>query len=67
MDAVVAVIWAFTPTVIAGLFFWLIMRLLLRADRVERREYQKIEAEERQKLGLPPKGGKPRTPESEPR
>lgn len=48
-------LWALTPTLVAGVFFWIFLRSLLRADRTERREYKKIEAEERKKLGLPPK------------
>jgi hypothetical protein len=37
------------PPVIVGLIFWLLMRSILKADSVERREYKKIEAEERAK------------------
>jgi len=48
-------IWSVTPTVIIGVFFALIMRYILRADRNERRIYKQMEAEERAKLGLPPK------------
>lgn len=48
-------IWSLIPTVLAGLFFWMLLRLILRADRTERREYSRIEAEERAKMGLPPK------------
>ncbi len=48
-------IWSISPTLIAGLLFWLLIRSLLRADRTERKEYARIEAEERQKMGLPPK------------
>ena len=46
-------VWSLTPTVLIGLFFWMVMRLILRADRTERRIYSEIEAEERQKAGLP--------------
>lgn len=46
-------VWSLTPTVLIGLFFWLVLRLILRADRTERRVYQQIEAEERAKAGLP--------------
>lgn len=46
-------IWSLTPTVLVGLFFWLVMRSILRADRTERRTYERIEAEERAKAGLP--------------
>lgn len=46
-------IWSLTPTVLIGLFFWLVLRLILRADRTERRVYERINAEERAKAGLP--------------
>ncbi|SJN10657.1 hypothetical protein FM113_09725 [Leucobacter sp. 7(1)] len=46
-------IWSLTPTVLIGLFFWLVLRLILRADRTERRVYERISAEERAKAGLP--------------
>ncbi|KTR81889.1 hypothetical protein [Leucobacter chromiiresistens] len=46
-------VWSLTPTVLIGIFFWLVLRLILRADRTERRAYQRIEAEERAKAGLP--------------
>lgn len=46
-------VWSLTPTVLIGLFFWLVLRLIIRADRTERRVYQEIEDEERAKAGLP--------------
>ncbi len=46
-------IWSLTPTVLIGLFFWMVLRLILRADRTERRVYQEIEEQERAKAGLP--------------
>lgn len=46
-------LWSITPTVLIGLFFWLVLRLILRADRTERRVYREIEDEERQRAGLP--------------
>ena len=46
-------IWSITPTVLIGIFFWMVLRLILRADRTERRIYQQIEDEERAKAGLP--------------
>lgn len=46
-------LWSITPTVLIGIFFYFVMRLILRADRTERRVYREIEAEERAKLGLP--------------
>ncbi|GAA1919113.1 hypothetical protein GCM10009775_09600 [Microbacterium aoyamense] len=49
-----AVLWSLLPTVvISTLFFW-VLRSVIRADRNERRQYARIEAEERAKLGLPP-------------
>lgn len=48
-------IWSVTPTVLIGLFFFVVLRFILRADRTERRIYKEMEAEERERLGLPPK------------
>lgn len=50
-----AALWAITPTAMLGLFFFFLIRLILRTDRNERAAYRKVEAEERAKLGLPPK------------
>ncbi len=36
-----------TPTICVGLIFWFVMRAILRADRPERKESARIEAEER--------------------
>ncbi|MGA1837700.1 hypothetical protein VD659_12295 [Herbiconiux sp. 11R-BC] len=44
---------ALAPTVLVGLVFWFIMRALIRSDKSERKALAKIEAEEREKLGLP--------------
>ncbi|MBC9953428.1 hypothetical protein ICM05_02035 [Leucobacter sp. cx-42] len=46
-------VWSLIPTVVIGVFFWLVIRLILRADRTERRIYREIETEERAKAGLP--------------
>ncbi|MBO1903118.1 hypothetical protein J4H92_14330 [Leucobacter weissii] len=46
-------IWSITPTVIIGIFFAFVIRTILRADRNERRIYREMEAEERERLGLP--------------
>jgi hypothetical protein len=49
----------FIPPVLVGGVFWIIMRSILKADSVERREYAKIEAEERAKAAIAqPKGRK---------
>lgn len=44
--------WSLAPTILVGLIFWMIMRSIMHADRVERKVYDRIEAEERVKLGL---------------
>jgi hypothetical protein len=44
------VIFALAPTVLVGLIFWFSMRAILRADRTERKESARIEAEERAKF-----------------
>lgn len=54
-DTLINAIWSLTPTVLIGIFFFGVLRLILRADRTERRVYREIEAEERQRAGLPPK------------
>ncbi len=52
-----AVVWSLLPTVVVlGLFVY-VLRSILRMDRSERREYAKVEAEERAKRGLPPVAG----------
>jgi hypothetical protein len=54
-------LWSITPTALLGVLFWLIIRSILRADRVERETYATIEAQERAKRGLPPHTEKPAT------
>jgi len=49
----VAVFWTLLPTVVVSLLFFYILRSILRADRTERRAYDRIEAEQRAKRGLP--------------
>lgn len=46
-------LWSITPTVLIGLLFALVLRVILRADRNERRIYREMEAKERERLGLP--------------
>lgn len=48
-------VYSLAPTVIIGLVFWFILRAIVRADRKERTVYARMEAEERARLGLPPK------------
>lgn len=50
-----SVVFAVAPTIVLALTFWWLMRSILRMDRTERRVYNRIEAEERAKRGLPPK------------
>ncbi|SMH43841.1 hypothetical protein SAMN06295885_2240 [Rathayibacter oskolensis] len=48
-------LWALLPTLSVGLIFWFVMRAVIRSDRNERRAYDRIEAQERAKRGLPPR------------
>lgn len=48
-------IWSITPTLVIGTIFFVVLRLILRADRTERRIFKEIETEERERAGLPPK------------
>jgi len=45
-----SIVFSLAPTVCVGLIFWFVMRSILRSDRTERKEYARIEAEERAKL-----------------
>ncbi len=54
-DVVSGIVWSLAPTVLVGLIFWYVMRVIVRADRTERKVYAKMEAEERAKRGLAPK------------
>tara|TARA_R110000868_G_C10971406_1_gene770041 strand:- start:8811 stop:9017 length:207 start_codon:yes stop_codon:yes gene_type:complete len=40
-------LWSVSPTILLGLVFWFIIRVIVRADRAERHAYAQIEAEER--------------------
>ncbi len=53
-DYWVAVVWSILPTLVISALFFFVLRSVIRADRTERREYARIEAEERAKRGLPP-------------
>lgn len=53
-DYWLAVVWTLLPTVVVSAIFYFVLRAIIRSDRTERREYAKIEAEERAKRGLPP-------------
>ena len=48
-----AVFWTLLPTVVVSLLFFYILRSIIRADRTERRAYDRIEAEQRAARGLP--------------
>ena len=50
----VAVFWTLLPTVVVSLIFFYVLRSVIRADRTERREYARYEAQERARRGLPP-------------
>ena len=54
MEFWVAAFWTLLPTLVVSAIFFFVLRSIVRADRNERREYAKIEAEERLKRGLPP-------------
>ena len=61
-DYWVAVVWTLLPTlVVSGIFFY-VLRSIIRADRNERREYAKIDAQERAKRGLPAVGARTEAP-----
>ena len=51
----VAALWSILPTLVVGGIFWYVLRSAIHSDRNERRAYVRIEAEERAKLGLPPR------------
>ncbi|MDY0907886.1 hypothetical protein [Microbacterium sp. CFBP9034] len=53
-DYWLAVVWTLLPTVFVSAIFYFVMRSVIRADRNERREYSRIEAQERARRGLPP-------------
>jgi hypothetical protein len=52
------IVFSLAPTICVGLIFWFAMRAILRADRTERKEYARIEAEERAKLATDPAQGR---------
>jgi len=43
-------IFSVTPTIIVGLIFWFLMRVIIRADRTERDVFAQVEDEERARL-----------------
>jgi len=48
-------VYSLVPTIVVGLIFWFAIRGIVRSDRRERAIAARIEAEERAKVGLPPK------------
>ena len=48
-------LWSLTPTVVIGTFFGFIVRACIVGDRNERRMHARVEAEERARMGLPPR------------
>lgn len=46
----IAAVWALLPTVMLGIFGFFLLRSILRADRNERKMYDEVEREEREKL-----------------
>jgi hypothetical protein len=52
----IATLLGFIPPLLVGLVFYVVMRSIFRADSKERKVWNQIEAEERAKAGLPPKG-----------
>ncbi|GAA3600340.1 hypothetical protein GCM10022198_25980 [Klugiella xanthotipulae] len=58
-ETLTAALWAITPTVLLGAIFWFIVRAIIRVDRTERAAFSKVEAEERQRRGLPPRPAAP--------
>ena len=54
-DFWLAALWSILPTIVVSALFFYVMRSVMRADRNERREYARIEAQERAKRGLPPR------------
>lgn len=48
-------LFSLVPTILILAIFWFILRTLVRGDRTARRVYERIEAEEREKAGMPPK------------
>ncbi|KQZ85782.1 hypothetical protein ASD56_05715 [Microbacterium sp. Root166] len=61
-DYWVAVAWTLLPTLVVGGIFFYVLRSIIRADRNERREYAKIDAQERAKRGLPPAAARTEAP-----
>ncbi|HWL61131.1 MAG TPA: hypothetical protein VNQ48_09670 [Microbacteriaceae bacterium] len=48
-------VFSLVPTIVLGLIFWFVLRAVIRSDRREREVAARIDAEERAKVGLPPR------------
>ena len=48
-------IFSIVPTALFGVLFWFVFRAMIRSDRSERKAHAKVEAEERARMGLPPR------------
>lgn len=62
----VAVLWSLLPTVVVSALFIFVLRSVIRADRNERTQYARIEAQERARLGLPPRAAEDAASVTEP-
>lgn len=51
----IAALWSILPTIVVSCVFFYIVRNIINADRNERREYARMDADERRKRGLPPR------------
>jgi len=50
-----AAAWSILPTIAVTVIFFFVVRGILRFDRTEREVHARIEAEEREARGLPPR------------
>ncbi|WP_200872918.1 hypothetical protein [Microbacterium sp. CH12i] len=47
--------WSILPTIGVSIVFFFVLRGIIRSDRTERKVHARIEAEEREARGLPPR------------
>ncbi len=64
MDDFWNAVWSVTPTILVGLLFWFIMWVIIRADRHERAALSKLEASERERLGIATPTAAPADPQN---
>lgn len=60
-SAILQFVWALTPPVLVLAIFWFVLRSVTRADRHERKVYNRMEDEERARRGMPPRTPQPLT------